>query len=267
MRLLSSLLAMALCGLQSQALFAQRIPSGPGQRSDTLERCRSAEEPGCDGGFVKVVWPKPIPGTCGRPAFLPQLLPSGYSGYTTVLLTVDASGGLLNSRVLHTSGISALDDALMSAAATCRFEPGSRGGNPAVLTSLWFEQWGKSDILSTAVRIAPLPSRIPPPAPPSLTTLNCPKLQYPNAAIRAEAQGVTAVRLKVDETGKVTYAEVVGSSGESREHKLLDHVAADTLAKCQFNALVGAGERSTVLKATWALNYDQAPSPAASVPN
>jgi TonB family protein len=55
---------------------------------------------------------------------------------------------------------------------------------------------------------------------------------YPAAALRVQAQGVTHIAFHVDETGKVTSAEVVTSSGNSREHRLLDLAAVMALSRC-----------------------------------
>lgn len=56
--------------------------------------------------------------------------------------------------------------------------------------------------------------------------------EYPPAALRAGAAGVSRIRFTVDASGKVTAAEVVGSSGPTREHRLLDNAAKSALAAC-----------------------------------
>jgi len=56
--------------------------------------------------------------------------------------------------------------------------------------------------------------------------------EYPAAALRAGASGVSRIRFTVDASGKVTAAEVVGSSGPTREHRLLDNAAKSALASC-----------------------------------
>jgi len=56
--------------------------------------------------------------------------------------------------------------------------------------------------------------------------------EYPPAALRAGATGVSRIRFTVDASGKVTGAEVVGSSGPTREHRLLDNAAKLALAGC-----------------------------------
>ncbi|MDE2371551.1 MAG: TonB family protein [Burkholderiales bacterium] len=59
---------------------------------------------------------------------------------------------------------------------------------------------------------------------------------YPAAARRAEATGITKVRFTVGPDGKLASAEVVKSAGPSREHKMLDRVALSKLSECTFKA-------------------------------
>ncbi len=55
---------------------------------------------------------------------------------------------------------------------------------------------------------------------------------YPGAAQRAGATGVTRIRFTVDATGRIAGSQILQSSGSSREHRLMDHAAADALAQC-----------------------------------
>src|SRR5947207_2942335 len=64
----------------------------------------------------------------------------------------------------------------------------------------------------------------------------CSPMSYPEAAVRAEAEGTTVVEFTVDGNGKVASSSIVQSSGESREHKLLDQTARELLATCTFLA-------------------------------
>lgn len=79
-----------------------------------------------------------------------------------------------------------------------------------------------------------------PPAPPKVAKApvidfgGCEKPEYPAAARRSEASGVTRIRFSIDETGHVVKAEVTGSSGSSREHRQLDKVAVEALSQCRF---------------------------------
>ena len=63
---------------------------------------------------------------------------------------------------------------------------------------------------------------------------DCDKLQYPKAALRAGAWGVSVVEFHVDANGTVTSAEVVRSAGPTREHRLLDEATKNGLSICQF---------------------------------
>ena len=66
------------------------------------------------------------------------------------------------------------------------------------------------------------------------------KPEFPPAALRAQVSGVSRIRFTVDANGKVTAADVVGSSGPTREHRLLDNAAKSALATCPFTAGVDA---------------------------
>ncbi|HSI47522.1 MAG TPA: TonB family protein [Ideonella sp.] len=54
---------------------------------------------------------------------------------------------------------------------------------------------------------------------------------YPAEAAKAEATGVTVMRVHVNEEGVVTDTEIVKSSGVTRAHKFLDRATVDKV-KC-----------------------------------
>ncbi|WP_374562765.1 energy transducer TonB [Ideonella sp.] len=87
-------------------------------------------------------------------------------------------------------------------------------------------------VVAAAPPAPPAPARVATPA--RIDFANCEKPEYPAAARRAEATGVTRVRFSIDETGHVVKAEVTGSSGSSREHRQLDKVAVEALSQCRF---------------------------------
>lgn len=62
----------------------------------------------------------------------------------------------------------------------------------------------------------------------------CPKPEYPPAAVRSNAQGVTRVELTVNAGGRVVGLEVTGASGPTREHRLLDNAAKAAFGDCVF---------------------------------
>jgi TonB family protein len=66
------------------------------------------------------------------------------------------------------------------------------------------------------------------------TASNDCKPVYPKDARRAGTQGISHLAFHVDAAGKVTQVDIVAPSGPTREHRLLDHAAASTLALCPF---------------------------------
>ncbi|MDI4635958.1 energy transducer TonB [Pelomonas sp. V22] len=154
-----SAIALVVIAGHASAQFAQ---SGPVRRQDSLERCTSRDEAGCDQGFVKVAWPKAVPGTCGRPAFIPSLLPAGFVGHTSVRFELDADGKVQDLRVDYASGVKALDDALLNAARTCKFEAGMRASQPSAMSTFWMHKWEQSPKLQPTFITVPTPSPRPP---------------------------------------------------------------------------------------------------------
>lgn len=79
-----------------------------------------------------------------------------------------------------------------------------------------------------------------PPAPPPVAAAaridvaSCEKPEYPAAALRADASGVTKIRFGIDAAGRVVRAELESASGTSREHRLLDRSAIEALSQCRF---------------------------------
>lgn len=99
-------------------------------------------------------------------------------------------------------------------------------------------------------RPAPAPAPAAPPSPPAdlsrpaqLEASQCQRPEYPLAALRAEATGTTRIRFGVDARGRVTDARVLQRSGYSREHRLLDSAAVDTLGRCRFSPGLDASGR------------------------
>ncbi len=96
------------------------------------------------------------------------------------------------------------------------------------------------------IAVVPPPAPPAPPAPPvppppkpqakpaQVDVSTCEKPEYPAAAIRQEATGISKIRFTIDATGAVTKAEIERSAGMSREHRLLDKTAVEALSKCRF---------------------------------
>ena len=86
--------------------------------------------------------------------------------------------------------------------------------------------------------------------------------QYPVAAIKSGAQGVTRVAVHLDETGNVTAVDIVQRSGDTREHRMLDSEAARAIARCPFTAARDANGRPiasvVTLSQEWHVDVAQA---------
>lgn len=67
----------------------------------------------------------------------------------------------------------------------------------------------------------------------SSESIDC-KPHYPKEAQRSGAQGISQLAFHVDANGKVTQVDILGASGPTREHRLLDQAAAHMLALCPF---------------------------------
>jgi protein TonB len=77
---------------------------------------------------------------------------------------------------------------------------------------------------------------------------------YPAAAKRAEATGTTRIRFTVGPDGRLAgQPEIVKSAGSSREHKMLDRLAASKLSECKFRA--GVDENGKPMGASFDVDY------------
>lgn len=109
----------------------------------------------------------------------------------------------------------------------------------------------------------PPPENLPPPPPaprvaarPAISNVQecAPKgIDYPAAALRAEAVGTTKVRFTIGPDSKLVGAEVVKSAGPSREHKMLDRLAVAKLSECSFKA--GTDEGGKPVGASFDVEY------------
>ena len=121
------------------------------------------------------------------------------------------------------------------------------------------ETWRATPVRITTTSLTPQPARSPDPAF-AVKILSCPHPEYPPAAVRANAQGRTVIDMDVDEQGHVVDARIVASSGDTREHRLLDVAAKASLGTCVFNAAANVPTRHVRLSYEWALSADPAPA-------
>lgn len=77
--------------------------------------------------------------------------------------------------------------------------------------------------------------------------------EYPALAQRAGATGVSRIRFSVDAGGRILGAQILQSSGPTRENRLLDKTAADALAQCPITP--GTDEMGRPVSATADVEY------------
>ncbi len=98
---------------------------------------------------------------------------------------------------------------------------------------------------------------LPPPVPTRMSVgdgATCPRPEYPPAAIRASATGVSRVTLAVGADGRVITGTLIGASGSTREHRLLDDAAVASFRECEFPRADGAQPRTITMDYTWRLD-------------
>ena len=76
---------------------------------------------------------------------------------------------------------------------------------------------------------------------------------YPAAAQRTGATGVSRIRFTVDALGRIASAQILQSSGPTREHRLMDKAAADALSQCPVT--VGTDEAGRPVGGTADVDY------------
>ncbi len=97
--------------------------------------------------------------------------------------------------------------------------------------------WGAAIGLTVATgAFAQVPASVPAETAAASAVLHgnagCTRPAMPVRAAEAGAQGTSHIRFHVDETGKVTSAEIIRSSGQTSAHRLLDNAAMKALAQC-----------------------------------
>lgn len=64
----------------------------------------------------------------------------------------------------------------------------------------------------------------------------CEEPYYPNASLRARAQGASTIRYTVNDRSEIVHAVILVSAGDTREHKLLDRSALAMVRSCRYKA-------------------------------
>lgn len=164
-------------------------------------------------------------------------MPGGFKtvGKTRLTVVVDEKGDVGHVKLDASSGQGALDDAVLTAVAKCKFTPFMQDGIPVphsfVIRHLW------------------VPGQTPEPLRARAT---CEKPKYPEAARRREQEGTVTMKFLIGADSSVLDAKIVKSSG----FPLLDEAALTGLAKCPFEAglVDGKPEQSwTQVQYVWAL--------------
>lgn len=87
----------------------------------------------------------------------------------------------------------------------------------------------------------------------AMASVACQQPPYPAEARRSEAAGTTMLEFEVNALGKVTRVAVVGSSGDTPGHKVLDSLALETISKCNFPAAPGFLPAQSKIAYVWRL--------------
>ena len=154
---------------------------------------------------------------------------------TRLTVVVNEKGEVSQSKLDASSGHSALDDAVLTAVAKCKFAPVVQEGVPVKHSFLIRHTW--------------VPGQTPAPLRARAT---CEKPRYPEAARRRDQQGTVAMMFLISSDGSVQDAKITQSSG----FPLLDEAAISSIARCPFEAGMtdGKPEQSWVkLQYVWTL--------------
>ncbi len=95
--------------------------------------------------------------------------------------------------------------------------------------------------------------RVTVPSPLASQGFACELLEYPAAALRAEATGRTVIAFLVNDEGFIVQAEVKASSGRKREHKMLDFVAMQHVRSCKLTDSIAVPPGSYSYEFVWVM--------------
>jgi TonB family protein len=86
----------------------------------------------------------------------------------------------------------------------------------------------------------------------------CSAVQYPEAALKAKAEGTTVLLYEVRSDGSISRSMVRASAGKTREHKMLDRVVATMISSsCRLPAGQEVKEGAFSLEYNWRLPQEQ----------
>jgi protein TonB len=129
-------------------------------------------------------------------------------------------------------------------------EPAVTGSREAIPAD---RPWTDHSAASSASGVPSTPRAIAKPAIANVQACAPGAEDYPAAARRAEAIGITRLRFTIDAAGALVRSEIVKPAGSSREHRLLDRVAESKLASCYFTA--GVDENGRAMGGTFEVDY------------
>jgi TonB family protein len=167
-----------------------------------------------------------------QPDYPSAALEAKAEGATSLNVEIDPHGRIASAQVVKSAGDTPahklLDQAIAQALVGClMYRPkldakGQAIGYPLMMQFHW--------------RLPPPDGKPLPKAHPArLSALDAAcRPAYPPAALRVQAEGTTRLRVTLDAAGHVTATEVIQSAGETAEHKLLDQVASEALARCPY---------------------------------
>jgi TonB family protein len=178
---------------------------------------------------------------CERPNYPPAAAFAEVTGVSRFKVTVGIDGRATKTEINRPSGPTRehklLDRAVEAAIKnSCKFKPGTIDGRPQPLTMYVEYDWHPAFALAEDWTGPVLAQNAPaPPAwPVKVINKDCAPPDYPLAAARAEATGVTRIKVTVGIDGRATETEIVQPAGTTREHGLLDRAAELAVRTCHF---------------------------------
>lgn len=87
----------------------------------------------------------------------------------------------------------------------------------------------------------------------SVNAGGCSQPPYPEEARRSAVTGTTTLEFEVNAAGRVTRIAIIGTSGQSPGHKILDGLALETLNKCAFPPAPGFLPATSRISYVWRL--------------